>query len=709
MPYAMSVIISRAIPEMDGFKPAHRKLLYTMYKMGLLTGGRIKSADVVGQTMRLNPHGDQAIYETLVRLTRGNDALLHPFIDSKGNFGKQYSRDMAYAASRYTEVKLDAICAELFKDIDKDTVDMVDNYNGTMKEPLLFPSTFPNLLVTPNQGIAVGMASSICGFNLKEVCAAAVHYIADRDCDISKYLLAPDFSTGAQLIYNAAGLAEIYATGRGSFKLRAKYQADSKNNCVEITEIPYTTSIEAIIEKIVSLVKANKIRDVNDVRDETDLKGLRITLDIKRGANTDLLMHKLFSMTTLCDTFNCNFNFLVDGRPKTMGVKEILDEWLRFRTSCVRRQTAYDIEKKTAQAHLLEGLSKILVDIDKAIKIIRKTEQDRMVIPNLMSGFNIDQAQAEFIAEIKLRNLNKEHILNRVNELESLNKEISELKEILGSDKKIEGIISRQLKEIAKKYGKPRRTEIISEEQVIEIPDDALIEDYAIKVIMTKHNYFKKIAMSSLRMAFEQNLKDDDRITQEFETVNKADLLFFSDKYNVYKVKAYELADCKASSMGEFLPNMLGMEENERIISMAATTDYTGFMLFGFANGRVAKVNMDAYATKINRKKLVNAYSDKSPVVYAGFVEQDCDFLAIRGTDKALLFNTSLLTPNAAKNGMGAEVITLRKNTYMTYLIPAEQYKCENAEFYRYKAIPGLGHFIPLPERAVNGLTKPNG
>ncbi|MDR2649540.1 MAG: topoisomerase IV [Clostridiales bacterium] len=706
MPYVMSVIMSRAIPEIDGFKPAHRKLLYTMYKMGLLSGGRIKSADVVGQTMRLNPHGDQAIYETLVRLTRGNDALLHPFIDSKGNFGKQYSRDMAYAASRYTEVKLDAVCAELFQDIDKDTVDMVDNYNGTMKEPLLFPATFPNPLVTPNQGIAVGMASSVCSFNLKEVCQATVHYIADRSCDISKYLLAPDFSTGAQLIYNAASLAEIYATGRGSFKLRAKYRVDAKNNCIEITEIPYTSSIEVIIEKIISLVKANKIKDINDVRDETDLNGLRITLDIKRGTNTDLLMHKLFSQTPLCDTFNCNFNFLVDGRPKIMGVKEILGEWLRFRVSCIRRQTAYDIEKKTAQAHLLEGLSQILLNIDMAIKIIRQTEEDRMVIPNLTAGFNIDQPQAEFIADIKLRNLNKEHILNRVNELDILNKEIAGLNEILGSDKKIEEIISRQLKDVAKKYGKHRRTEIISGEQLIEIPDEALIEDYGVKVLLTEHNYFKKIAMSSLRAAFEQNMKDNDRIIQEFETVNKAGLLFFSDRYNVYKVRAYEIADCRASSMGEYLPNMLGMEENERIISMAAAAGYTGFMLFGFANGRVAKVSLDAYATKVNRKKLVNAYSDKSEIVYAGFIKQDADFLAIRDSDKALLFNTSLLAPNAAKNAMGAQVITLRKNTSMSRLIPAKQYICENIEAYRYKKIPGAGHFIPLPERLANGLTS---
>jgi len=704
MPYTMSVIISRAIPEMDGFKPAHRKLLYTMYKMGLLTGGRIKSADVVGQTMRLNPHGDQAIYETLVRLTRGNDALLHPFIDSKGNFGKQYSRDMAYAASRYTEVKLDAICAELFKDIDKDAVDMVDNYNGSMKEPLLFPCTFPNLLVTPNQGIAVGMASSVCSFNLKEVCATAVRYIADRGCDISKTLLAPDFSTGGQLIYNAGEMAAIYETGRGSFKLRAKYRIDAKHSCVEITEIPYTTSIEVIIDKIASLIKANKIKDINDVRDETDLNGLRITLDIKRGANPDHLMQKLFGMTTLCDTFNCNFNFLVGGKPRNMGVREILDEWLKFRIECVRRQTTYDIEKKTAQAHVLEGLAQILIDIDKAIRIIRQTEEDRLVIPNLMAGFKIDQLQAEFIAEIKLRNLNKEHILNRVKELENLRGEIDELKAVRGSDKKIEEIIARELKEIARKYGKPRRTDIISEEHVVEVPDEELITDYAVKLILTEHNYFKKIAMSSLRQTFEQNLKDDDKIKQEIETGNKSDILFFSDKCNVYKAKAYEIADCRASSMGEYLPNMLGMEEKERIVYMIATADYSGFMLFVYANAKAAKVNVSDY--KANRKKLNNAYSDKAAAKYIGFLGQDADYFAITDKNRAVLFNTSLLAPNALKSTMGVKIINLRPNSLLASLMPAGEFICPDPEVFRCKELPADGHFIPERDRAANNLKK---
>jgi len=656
---------------------------------------------VVGQTMRLNPHGDQAIYETLVRLTRGNDALLHPFIDSKGNFGKQYSRDMAYAAARYTEVKLDAICAELFKDIDKNAVDMADNYNGTMKEPLLFPTTFPNLLVTPNQGIAVGMASSVCSFNLREVCAATVRYIADKNCDISKYLLAPDFSTGGQLIYNKEELAGIYETGKGSFKVRAKYHTDGKNSCIEITEIPYTTSIEIIIDKIVALVKANKIKDINDVRDETDLNGLRITLDIKRGTNPEHLMHKLFSMTTLCDTFNCNFNFLVDSRPKIMGIREILSEWLRFRITCVRRQTLYDIEKKTAQAHLLAGLSKILLDIDKAIRIIRQTEEDRLVIPNLMTGFNIDQPQAEFIAEIKLRNLNKEHILNRVKELENLNKEIEELKEVSGSDKKIEDIITRELKDIAKKYGKPRRTEIISEEYVTDIPAEELIADYPVKLILTEHNYFKKIALSSLRAGFEQNLKEEDKIKQEFETGNKYEILFFSDKCNVYKLKAYDINDCRASSMGEYLPNMLGMEENERIITMAATADYTEFMIFGFDNGKAAKVGVDAYATKANRKKLINAYSDRAKIKYIGFMEQDTDLLALTDKNRAVLFNTSLLAPNASKSAMGVQLIASRTPFLLARLIPAEQFACKDIEYYRVKELPAKGHFLTAGDRAV--------
>ncbi|MDR1540652.1 MAG: topoisomerase IV [Clostridiales bacterium] len=702
MPYTMSVIISRAIPEIDGFKPAHRKLLYTMYKMGLLTGNRIKSTDVVGQTMKLNPHGDQAIYETLVRLTRGNDALLHPFIDSKGNFGKQYSRDMAYAASRYTEVKLDAICAEIFKDIDKNAVDMIDNYDGRMKEPMVFPTTFPNLLVTPNQGIAVGMASQVASFNLKEVCSAAIHYIKDKNCQISKYLLAPDFSTGGQLIYNQAELESIYATGRGGFKIRAKYRYDQKNSCIEITEIPYSTSIEFIIDKITALVKSNKIREIIDVRDETDLNGLRITLDVKRSCNPDHLMHRLFNMTSLCDVFSCNFNFLINKRPRTMGISEILDEWIAFRIECIRRQVTYDIGKKTEKMHLLEGLSLILLDIDKAIRIIRQTEEDSMVLPNLMAGFSIDQLQAEYIAEIKLRNLNKEYILSRTAELDSLRKEICDLKALAGSDEKIKDLICIQLKEISKKYGKPRRTEIIAEEQVQDIPDEVLIEDYGIKLFLTEHSYFKKIALNSLRYSADQKLKDDDSIIQEIETTNKAEIIFFSNKCSAYKAKAYDLADCKASGMGEYLANLLSLEEGERIVYMATTADYSGFMLFAFENGKAAKVNMESYKT--NRKKISNAYSDKAKLIFAEKIDEDQEYAFLRNDFKLLAVNSSLIAANATKNTAGVQVINLRKNTFLKKACHCSNLTLENPKYYLADKIPSAGHFINDKERAANAL-----
>ncbi|MDR1001410.1 MAG: topoisomerase IV [Clostridiales bacterium] len=706
MPYVMSVIISRAIPEMDGFKPAHRKLLYTMYKMGLLSGQRIKSADVVGQTMRLNPHGDQAIYETLVRLTRGNDALLHPFIDSKGNFGKVYSRDMAYAASRYTEVRLSSICGELFKDIDKNTVDMADNYNGSMKEPLLFPTTFPNLLVTSNQGIAVGMASNVCGFNLKEVCDATVAYIKNRETDLLKYLQAPDFSTGGELIYNADELRRIYETGRGSFRLRAKYRHDPKQNCVEITEIPYTTTIEAIIDKIAALLKAGKLREINDVRDETDLNGLRITLDIKRGVNPDLLMRKLFEQTPLCDTFNCNFNFLVSSKPRVMGVREILNEWLKFRKTCVKRAVAFDIEKKTAHAHLLEGLAKVLVDIDKAIRIIRSTEEDKNVIPNLMEGFDIDREQAEFIAEIKLRNLNKEHVISRVNELDKLFNELNELRKLLSSDTDIENKIAKELKDIAKKYSEPRRTQIVYEQEMPEIAKEDLIEDYPVRLFLTAHNYFKKITAASLRSANEQALKEADTIIQELDAQNKHDVLFFSDMQNVYKVKAHDLSECKASAQGEFLTNTLGMVAGEKIVFIAVTLDYSGYIIYAFANGKVSKIPMNSYATKVNRKKMINAYSDKSRLVFAAHVKDDADFFALRDCDKALLFSTSLIAASASKNSVGVAVFTLRKNSTLTRLIHTDDFICDNPEYYRVTNIPTAGHFINERERAANGLIK---
>ena len=694
MPYVMSVIISRAIPEIDGFKPSHRKLLYTMYKMGLLTGGRIKSADVVGQTMRLNPHGDQAIYETLVRLTRGCAALLHPFIDSKGNFGKQYSRDMAYAASRYTEVRLDPICGELFADIDKDTVDMADNYNGTMKEPLLFPTTFPNLLVTPNQGIAVGMASSVCSFNLKEVCEAAIAYLKNKDCDLKKYLLAPDFSTGGQLLYNEKEIDAVYGTGRGGFKVRAKYRYDKKSGCIEITEIPYTTTIEIIADRIVQLVKAGKIKDINDVRDETDLGGLKIAIDVKKSADPDLIMRKLYGMTTLCDTFSCNFNFLVDGKPRTMGIAEILDEWIAFRVQCIKRRLAFDISGTGKKLHLLEGLSAVLLDIDRAIGIIRRTEEEKLVVPNLMEGFGIDEAQAEYIAEIRLRNLNREYLLNRAKEIGGLREELEEMRRALGSEEKIREMITADLKTVIKKYGKPRLTEIVYEEDAEPVPERALIDDYGVRLFLTAGNYFKKIPLASLRSSGDHNVKQDDRIVQETEATNKSDVLFFSNKGNCYKARAYDLPDGKASGLGEYLTNLLALEDGETIISVAATVDYEGFMLFAFENGKAAKIPMSAYETKTNRKKLINACSVKSPLVFSRCLREDGDFFATRNKDKAVLFNSCLINPVGSKNSPGAQFFILGKMGVLTGVYPAGDVETEDAEYYRIEQIPSAGHFL---------------
>lgn len=694
MPYAMSVIVSRAIPEIDGFKPSHRKLLYTMFKMGLLTGARTKCSNVVGQTMKLNPHGDSAIYETLVRLTKGNEALLHPFIDSKGNFGKQYSRDMAYAAPRYTEVKLDNICTEIFKDIDKNTVEFVDNYDGEMKEPLFLPTTFPNILVNSNQGIAVGMANSICSFNLQEICSTTIAYIKNPDCDIKKYLKAPDFSTAGQLIYNEKEIEQVYTTGRGSFKLRSKYRYDSKNNCIEIYQIPYTTTIEVIIDKIINLIKLGKIKDINDVRDETDINGLKLTLDIKRNTNVDLLMHRLFSMTSLQDTFSCNFNILINGKPKVLGVRQIIDEWIKFRTDCLKRQIIFDITKKSEKMHLLEGLAKILLHIDKSIKIIRDTEDDKNVIPNLIKGFNIDELQAEFIAEIKLRNLNKEYIIKRTSELENLKKEIEELQIIIKDDIKVKEIICKQLKEISKTYGKPRKTEIISEEEIIEIPDDNLIEDYGIRLFFTEHNYFKKISLVSLRSASEQKLKEDDSILQDIETTNKSEIMMFSDKFNVYKTRAYELSDCKASSLGEYLPNLLGLENDEKIIYITTTLTYNGYMIFGFDNGKFSKIALESYSTKVNRKKLINAYSNKDKLIFIKHIIDDIDLFAIRNNDKATLFNTCFIQPKSTKNSVGVQVIILKKNSNITTIKPLTDISIEGIEYYRASKIPSTGHFI---------------
>lgn len=705
MPYAMSVIISRAIPEIDGFKPSHRKLLYTMYKMGLLTGGRrIKSADVVGQTMALNPHGDGAIYETLVRLTRGNDSLLHPFIDSKGNFGKHYSRDMAYAASRYTEVKLGEICAEVFSDIDKDTVDFIDSYNAETTEPVLFPTSFPNLLVTVNQGIAVGMASSIPSFNLAEVCNLTAAYIKDNNCDIKKYLTGPDFSTGGQLIYNENDLNAIYTTGRGSVKLKAKYRYDKKNSLIEIYEIPYSTTIEAIIDKIAAHVKAGKLREITDVRDETDLKGLKIAIDIKRNVNVEHLMHRLFQMTTLCDSFSCNFNFLIDGKPRTMGIKEILEEWLIFRIGVITRMTRFDLQKKSDRLHLLEGLSKILLDIDKAITIIRNTLEDSLVIPNLMKGFEIDERQAEFIAEIRLRNLNKQYILKQVLDREQLIKEIAELNDILESPEKINSIIIKQLKAIAKKYGKPRLTEVVTEEDTPDIPSEVFIDDYPIKLFLTSHNYFKKISHASLRASSEQYLKDDDFIIVEADATNKADVIFFSNKFNAYKAKAYELPDCKASSLGDYLTNLLKLSDDEQIVFMLTTTDYKGILIFAFENGKFAKISLESYSTKMNRKKLVNAYSDKSAPVLIDYITEDTDYFIIRDSDKAVLFNSSLLETKVTKNSAGVQVYNLKKGSLMTKAMRAANFICDDPEYYRSRKIPTTGHFITEKDKAENSI-----
>lgn len=704
MPYAMSVIVSRAIPEIDGFKPSHRKLLYTMYKMGLQNGARTKSSNIVGQTMHLNPHGDAAIYETMVRLTEGNGSLLLPFIDSKGNFGKQYSRDMAYAAARYTEAKLAPICNEVFGDIDKNSVDFVDNFDATDKEPVLLPTSFPNILVNPNQGIAVGMASSFCSFNLVEICEATSAFISNPDCNIADYIKGPDFPGGGELIYNPDEMNAIYESGRGSFKVRAKYRYDKKNSCIEIYEIPYTTNVETIIDKIIQLVKSGKIRDITDVRDETDLKGLKIAIDIKRSADPEMLMAKLFSLTTLCDSFSCNFNLLINGRPKTLGIKGVMEEWVIFRMDCVKRRLKYDLDKKSAKLHLLQGLSKILLDIDKAIDIIRNTEVDAMVIPNLITGFDIDQKQAEYVAEIKLRNINKEYILNRIQEISELVDSIADLTAILSSDAKVKRIISKELKNVAKKYGTPRRTSIISDVDTEKLQAEDLIEDYGIKLFLTVHNYFKKIPLTSLRTSPEQKLKEEDSIMYECEATNRTDIVFFSDKHNVYKLKANDIADCKASSFGEYLANILNLEENEKIIYFTATTDYSGYMIFAFENGKVAKVPLESYATKTNRKKLVNAYSPKSPVIGMTYSSGDCDIVLIRDTDKALLFNTELIPLNVNKTSGGVQVFTMKKKSFITRMFNSSDFISADIEKYRTKKLTSSGATLTQEESEKNNI-----
>lgn len=704
MPYAMSVIISRAIPEIDGFKPSHRKLLYTMYKMGLLNGNRTKSANVVGQTMKLNPHGDQAIYETMVRLTEGNGALLVPLVDSKGNFGRQYSRDMAYAASRYTEVRLSKVCAEIFRDMDKNTIDFVDNYDGTLKEPVLLPTTFPNILANPNQGIAVGMASNICSFNLSELCDATIAVMKNLEADLIDIMPAPDFPGGGELIYNADEMREIYKTGRGSIKVRSKYVYDKKNNCIEIKEIPYTASVEIIIEKIVDLVKTGKIKEISDVRDETDLKGLKLTIDLKRGTNPDNLMAKLFKMTQLEDSFGCNFNILVEGSPMVLGVNDILCEWLRFRRSCITRGIAYDIDKKSDKLHLLEGLEKILVDIDKAIKIVRETEEDAMVVPNLMDGFGITEAQAEFVAEIKLRNLNKEYILKRTAETDSLKAELEELNATLNSKAKINKIIEKQLKEVSKKYGAERKTVLISDTDIADIAEEEPVPDYAVKLFRTKEGYIKKISLVSLRTSGEQKLKEDDVLVEEVETTNRAELLIFAGG-NAYKLKVCDIPDGKASQLGEFIPNLVGMEEKADILGVTLTEDYSKNAVICFENGKCAKIPLKSYETKSNRKKLTGAYSDKAEVVAMFFIDEDCDILLTSNADKALCVNTDKIPLKTTRTTQGVNVMTLRRGAVIIDAKRAEESGFADLKRYRSRNIPAAGAVIHDEDKGIEQMS----
>ena len=700
MPYAMSVIVSRAIPEIDGFKPSHRKLLYTMYDMGLLTGARTKSANIVGQTMRLNPHGDAAIYETMVRLSRGYEALLHPFIDSKGNFGKVYSRDMAYAASRYTEAKLDPICAELFRDIDSDTVDFVDNYDSTRKEPTLLPTTFPNVLVSNNTGIAVGMASNICGFNLKEVCETAIARIRHPDCDLLDTLPAPDFPTGGEILYDPKEMAEIYRTGRGSFRIRAKWRYLKEGNLIEIYEIPYTTSTEAILDKVAELTKAGKIREIADMRDETDLSGLKLTIDLKRGVDPEKLMARLMRLTPLQDSFPCNFNILIEGSPQVLGVGQILEEWTAWRARCIKRRVYFQLQKKKDRLHLLKGLKKILLDIDLAIKIIRETESDAEVIPNLMIGFGIDQVQAEFVAEIKLRNINKEYILKRIADTEALAKEIEELQEILGSEKKIRDIIIKELKAVADKYGQPRRTALAhAGELTLEAPEED-VPDYPVTVFLSREGYFKKITAQSLRMSSEQKFKEGDGLAFTQEATNRSELLVFTDKCQVYKTRLSEFDDTKASVLGDFLPAKLSMDEGESVLSVILPGDYRGSLLFLFENGKAARVELSGYATKSNRRKLTGAYSDKSPVK-AMFLLQDGEReLVLYSSDgRALIFSTAQLAVKTTRNTQGVAVMTLRKNKILEQAIPLEESTIQNQARYRVRSLPAAGAIL-RPEDA---------
>ncbi len=691
MPYAMSVILSRAIPEIDGFKPSHRKLLYTMYKMGLLKGSRTKSANIVGATMKLNPHGDAAIYDTMVRLSRGYEALLHPYVDSKGNFGKFYSRDMAWAASRYTEAKLAPICAELFNDIDKDTVDFVDNYDNTMKEPTLLPARFPSVLVNTNTGIAVGMASNICSFNLKEICETTAALIRDPNHDIKSTLPAPDFIGGCQILYDEKVIEQVYETGRGSIRLRARYNYDKSQNCIDILSIPSTTTSEVIIERIIDLVKQGRIKEIADIRDETGLDGLKITIDLKRNVNPDVLMAKLFKLTTLEDSYACNFNVLIGGVPMVLGVKGLLNEWIAFRMECVRRRTYFDRTKKAERLHLLEGLAKILLDIDKAIKIIRETDEEIEVVPNLMIGFGIDKTQAEYVAEIKLRHLNREYILKRTQDIEQLEKEIAELDDILKSKARIKTIIVRELKAIAAQYGEPRRSIIIYEDTVQYVEEAAAVPDYACTFFFTKEGYFKKITPQSLRMSGAHKLKDGDEIMQEIELSNNCDLLFFTDKAQVYKAKASDFSDTKTSVLGDYVAAKLGMDEGENAVYLVATKDYKGLLLFAFENGKAAKVPLEAYATKTNRKKLTGAYSDKAPMTAMLWLDEDKEVLFSASSGRMLLIHTGVLTLKATRTTQGVAVMKLKKGQQLIGVKAYAEGTFVKPQRYRTRSLPGLG------------------
>lgn len=709
MPYAMSVIVSRAIPELDGFKPSHRKLLFTMYKMGLMGNTRTKSANIVGQTMKLNPHGDAAIYETMVRLTRGNEALLVPFVDSKGNFGKVYSRDMAYAASRYTEAKLDKVCAELFRDIDNDAVDFVDNYDGELKEPTLLPTTFPNILVSANTGIAVGMASSFCGFNLEEVCRTTIAYLEDKNCDLMETLPAPDFPTGGEIILDRAAMRRIYDTGRGSFKVRAKWQYVKKENLIEITEIPYTTTIEAIIDKIADLVKGGKVREISDIRDESDLSGLKIAIDLKRGTDPDKLMDRLMQMTPLMDSCSCNFNVLINGMPKVLGIRAILEEWVKWRMECKRRTIRFDLAKKKDKLHLLHGLKIILLDIDKAIRIIRETEKDAMVVPNLMEGFGIDQVQAEFIAEIKLRHINKEYILKRLDETEELEKEIARLEGVLKSDAKLRRLIIRELENIIKKYPAPRHSVILDADQIERFDAEDHIEDYPVHLFLTREGYFKKITTQSLRGASEQKFKEGDGLLQAMDATNKQEILFLTDKQQAYKAHLYDFDDTKASVLGEYLQSKLSMDTDEHVVFMLLPGEYTGKLVVVFENGKAARFELSSFATKTNRRRLTGAYSDRSPAKAFFHMVQDRDITLFATNGRALTINTAIIPEKSTRTTVGVQVMTLRGNHTITHVTDTAELNFAQPRRYVSHSIPSIGALLKDEDKGQMSLLESNG